>query len=214
MNVKVYIYRRLSIVIVCALAQPQFLASQTSAPEAENHRQYCELVTTRLTRSTSQKEHSHLLTSLQSCPASLVIPVLLSEWRNPSRDSTTMQVLAKTTGQFRDQRLVDAVLQTAVNANLSRSMRVASFHALITYIDPHSIAIFRNLDKEGLTGRRYVLMGTIDHIVSESGPVPIKESAPREILRALTDVGVNDPDNTIRKIAGYLSEELSGRGKK
>jgi len=159
-----------------------------------------------LAQRANQSTHRRALGNLQSCSASVATPALLIEWQTPPADAITIQLLAKTTGQFRDQRLVDAVMRTVANANLPRDVRVRSLNALISYIDQHSAAIFRRLDEDGLSGPAYVLLGSVDHVPTEIGAIPFRASAAGEIVEFLATLHAKDKDTTVRTVAGYLVE--------
>jgi hypothetical protein len=191
-----------------ATENPQPLHAQTSA-EVVEHRRYCERLNAALAQRSNQATYRHALRNLQSCPAGLVTATLLREWSSPPSDTIAIQVLAKTTAQFRDQRLADAVLRTAANVQLSRRVRLGSFHALVSYVDPHAVLLFRQLDREGLSGGRYVLVGTIDHVPGEIGAVPIRPSASREIVQFLNNLGATDLDSTVRAVARFLAIQFS-----
>jgi hypothetical protein len=202
------------LIFLLTAACAQVLESQSPTAEAADHLRYCEGVRVALTQRTDQSEYRRALKNFQACPASFAVGALLLEWKTPPTDTIAIELLAKTTGQFRDQRLVDAVLRTVANASLSRGVRVRGLHALISYVDPHSVAIFRQLDQKGLSGPRYVLLGIVDHVAAEQGPVPMRSSTNREIVQFLAGLSAKDQDSTIRTIAGYLADRLKLQDRK
>lgn len=181
--------------------------SQTPRQVAE-HRRYCEGVRSTLERRTPRAEYRGALTNIQSCDSSLAVTTLLAQWRKPPEDTVAMRFLATTTGQFRDQRLFDAVRRTASDRRLSREMRIATFHTLAAYADPHTIMMFRNLDQPGLSGPRYVLIGALDHAEAVSGPMPIPAAASRAAVQFIDHLGANDSDLTVRAVAKFIAQQL------
>lgn len=193
--------------VVIAGAQPHLLTPQIPA-ETADHRKYCEGLRNALANRSNHAAYHHALTNLQSCPESLATPVLLLQWQHPPEDTVAIKLLANTTKRFRDQRLLEAVLHTAANTSVPRNVRIGTFHTLVAYVDRHAVVIFRQLEKPGLSGSRYVLLGSVDHDNSEPGGVPLRASAGREILKFLADLGAKDPDSTVRATAKFLAEQL------
>ena len=188
-------------------ARPQLLASQTPSA-SDGHRHYCERLATTLAAGRNQATYRQAMGNLQSCPEGLATPVLLLQWQQPPQDTSAINALATTTKRFRDQRLLEAVLRIAANVSLPTQMRIATFHTLVAYVDPHTVVIFRQLDRKGLSGSRYVLLGSIDHDNSEAGGMPLRTSASREIIQFFADLGAGDPDSTVRSTAKFLAEQL------
>lgn len=187
------------------LVKPATLTAQASAASSE-HRDFCNRLVTRLQRVNSASYQS-ALRNLRSCSAQFALPILLREWETPPIDATAVRSLAKTTSEFRDRRLLDALRRVAADKSLPRTTRIATFHTLASYFDPHTVLLFRQLDKPGLSGPRYVLIGALDHPVWENGPLPLRVEVQSEILTLLTSLEA-DPDPVVRAVARYLAEQL------
>ena len=196
--------------IACALALPSASQAQ-SAPDSASQAS-CARDLAALRRPTDVDAIRHAVVEAKSCPGGA--DALVAVWDAPPSDDTALRLLGVTSGDYRDQRMLDALLRAA-SANRPRAVRLAAFRGLARYCLQDAALLYRDLSTPGLPPQHYVWV-TLE---SREGPVavigssPLAASACQTVRGTLASVGRNDADAIVRAIAGHLVTRLNELGK-
>ena len=185
------------------------LPAKASAQDAQDtlHAANCARNIAALKRPTEARGMRHAIVNVNTCDGGM--DALVSVWSNPPTDEIALAQLGALSGDYRDQRMFDALLATA-KSNRSRRQRAAAFSGLVRYCSPSVFVLYRNLDTPNLSAHRYAIVAleARDGPVFVEGPSPLPASACQTVRSTLASLGQGDADPVIREVAGYLITRL------
>lgn len=194
---------RLALVLSCLMAATPAVAQWEDTQEGAKA---CKLAASRLQDADVAARRSALAT-MPECPR-VGSPAIAAAWTNPSTDSLSVAYLWGVSRKLRDGRILSSVLAAARKPQTDRFVRLAAIGALAEMYNPQAAIAYREPYDSSYGGEAYVLMGMRSSPGTVWGPVPLPGSARVDILTTLRELGETDPDSVIRKIAGFLANEL------
>ena len=132
---------------------------------------------------------------------------LAAVWRDAPTDSMTLVRLVFASSRFRDQRVVDAVLQTALDPSRAFEVRMAALRVVPAFVDPSAYVPSRVL----LSPPSSAVLGARTDVELVSGSMPLRADVATTVRAALDTIGSQDADVRIRRAAAYLSEAVAER---
>lgn len=198
----------LALTLLCAGGGSIVLA-QEPGPDSLSRTMGCDQAAAVLDAPDARGERYYRAVSeLPSCP-SAGVRSLGAQWKRPPRDTTALRLLGEVTPRLRDRQLFETVLGVFRGASHPRDVRLAALEALAGYYEPGLAIRFTEPTHPVQHGSAYVMLGRGDPPHTETGPTPLTQSARREILQALQEVGRQDPDERLRLVADYLHSRLA-----
>jgi hypothetical protein len=196
--------------VAYALALPSASQAQ-SAPDSASQAS-CARDLAALRRPTDVDAIRHAVVEAKSCPGGA--DALVAVWDAPPSDDVALRLLGVMSGDYRDQRMFDAMLRAA-SANRPRAIRLAAFRGLARYCLQDAALLYRDLSTPGLAPQHYVwvTLESREGPVSVVGSSPLAVSACQTVRSTLGSIGRGDADPIVRAIAAHLVTRLDELGK-
>ncbi|MGH9782816.1 MAG: hypothetical protein ACRD88_01415 [Terriglobia bacterium] len=132
-------------------------------------------------------------------------PALAALWRTDvSEDRDELGRLVYVTSRLRDQRILDALLETARAPSPSVQVRLSAVRVLVSYFAPGRDAPLECL-QEPPFGSPLTVLG---HFAPLDGAQPLAPSARDAILALLRELAQSDPNPQVRSAARFVKEGL------
>jgi hypothetical protein len=155
----------------------------------------------------------HAIVEIQVCPE-FAASSLAEMWDHPPTDSTGLRLLGDISGIVADRVLLDKVSAVAVDTARGSERRLAAIRALAAYAVPGASLQYLNLDRPGMPGSAYVMVGLASDRGVYAGPSPLQPADRSRAMQTLEGIGRADGDAVVRAIAEYLPRVLALYGRK
>jgi hypothetical protein len=198
---------RLLLVAPMVAALPACLWGQATG-EQDTKRAACDKARRTLESRGRSEEVRHSIVEIQVCP-DLAATSLAAVWDAPPADTAALRLLGEVSGTISDRGMLEKVSAVAGNGGRPLNERLAAIQALASYAVPGTVLLFRGLDRPGLPGGAYVMVGRSSERVPSNGPRPLVAADRAQAMQTLQRIGQTDNDRIVKAIAEYLGRRLT-----
>lgn len=188
--------------LACAVVGMLLLTSRAIAQADDPSDHSCDKAAKIVAKGHPEKKDQWALQTLVSCAGGAA--ALATDWSPAPTDDTELLVLAASSGQLADERVLNVVLSAVQNSALPQSTRRIAMNVVLAqysptivvsdldWADPAPSSLRRNMDYYQIVGEQ-----------------PITTTDRQRVVATFQAMSSTDPDPQVRRVAAMIARELS-----